>query len=57
MLLRLALALAIGSCAMILPAGPLPETTAQLTLTDLNGHKRSLADYRGKIVVLNFWAT
>ena len=56
MLLRLALALAIGS-ATILPAGQLFETAAELTLTDLNGHKRSLTDYRGKIVVLNFWAT
>jgi thiol-disulfide isomerase/thioredoxin len=28
-----------------------------LTLENLNGEKESLADYRGKIVVLNFWAT
>jgi thiol-disulfide isomerase/thioredoxin len=27
------------------------------TLTDLNGKKVSLADYKGKAVLLNFWAT
>jgi len=27
------------------------------TLSDLNGKKVSLADYRGKAVLLNFWAT
>ena len=27
------------------------------TLTDLNGEKVSLADYKGKAVLLNFWAT
>jgi peroxiredoxin len=27
------------------------------TLTDLNGNKISLADYKGKVVILDFWAT
>ncbi|MBV8864673.1 MAG: TlpA family protein disulfide reductase [Acidobacteriaceae bacterium] len=27
------------------------------TLTDSNGNKVQLADYRGKVVLLNFWAT
>lgn len=27
------------------------------TLTDLNGEKISLSDYRGKVVILDFWAT
>ena len=27
------------------------------TLTDLSGNKLSLADYRGKVVLLDFWAT
>lgn len=27
------------------------------TLTDVNGHPVSLADFRGKVVVLDFWAT
>ena len=26
-------------------------------LTDLDGHQQSLSQYRGKIVLLNFWAT
>lgn len=30
---------------------------ASLTLNELDGSPRSLSDYRGKIVVLNFWAT
>jgi len=30
---------------------------ADFTLTDLNGRTQSLNDYRGKIVLLNFWAT
>lgn len=30
---------------------------AEFTLTDLNGQTKSLSDYRGKIVLLNFWAT
>jgi thiol-disulfide isomerase/thioredoxin len=30
---------------------------AELNLTDLSGKKVHLKDYRGKIVVLNFWAT
>ena len=33
--------------------GPAPE----FTLKDLKGHPVSLADYRGKVVLLNFWAT
>lgn len=34
---------------------PLPAPT--FTLEDMDGHKHSLADYRGKVVMLNFWAT
>jgi peroxiredoxin len=35
-----------------------PKIEAQnFILDDLNGHKVSLADQRGKIVFLNFWAT
>lgn len=34
------------------------ETTApQLTLKDLNGRTVRLSDYRGKVVLINFWAT
>ena len=30
---------------------------AGLTLTDINGRSFSLADYKGKVVLINFWAT
>ncbi len=33
--------------------GPAPD----FTLNDLEGHPVSLSDYRGKVVLLNFWAT
>jgi peroxiredoxin len=35
------------------PALPAPELKAR----DLTGASRTLADYRGKVVLLNFWAT
>ncbi|MDO5562742.1 MAG: TlpA disulfide reductase family protein [Synergistaceae bacterium] len=31
--------------------------TANFTLSDLSGKNVSLADFKGKVVVLNFWAT
>jgi thiol-disulfide isomerase/thioredoxin len=33
------------------------EKPAELKLRDLSGNKVRLSDYRGKILVLNFWAT
>lgn len=33
------------------------KTAPDFTLTDSNGSKVQLADYRGKVVLLNFWAT
>lgn len=33
------------------------QEPAALALTDGEGKRRTLADYRGRIVVLNFWAT
>jgi peroxiredoxin len=33
--------------------GPAPE----ITLTDLQGREVHLSDFRGKVVLLNFWAT
>ena len=29
----------------------------EFTLQDLNGRKRSLSDFQGKFIMLNFWAT
>jgi thiol-disulfide isomerase/thioredoxin len=37
----------------LVPAKPIPE----LALKDLSGQKQRLSGLRGKIVVLNFWAT
>ena len=34
---------------------PLPAP--DFTLEDMDGEKRSLSDYRGKVIMLNFWAT
>ena len=39
------------------PLDPDPHEPASLTLRDLDGVSRDLEDYRGRIVVLNFWAT
>jgi peroxiredoxin len=40
------------------PSGSRPGQIApQFSLPDLNGGPLNLADYRGKVVLLNFWAT
>ena len=45
-------------CAVLMaPGGAAAEKPASLTLRDAHGTKVKLADLRGKIVVLNFWAT
>src|SRR6058998_176933 len=55
-------ALFVALCALIqsvLPVNGAPKETpkAELTLKDANGQRVRLRDYRGKVVVLNFWAT
>jgi thiol-disulfide isomerase/thioredoxin len=53
-LLCVVLAVLFGFCgAAWLEAAATPD----FTLTNLDGKAHSLAEYRGKIVVLNFWAT
>jgi thiol-disulfide isomerase/thioredoxin len=37
------------------PAGPLPE--ASVPLADLDGNNSTLDSYKGKVVLVNFWAT
>jgi thiol-disulfide isomerase/thioredoxin len=38
-------------------ASKAPEPAPDLTLKDLNGNDVSLSDYKGKVVLVNFWAT
>lgn len=47
----------IGMLALVLLAQVAWAATPQLQLTDLDGREHSLADYRGKWVVVNYWAT
>jgi peroxiredoxin len=52
----LAAALVLGGCASSAPApaaGPAPD----FSLSDLAGGRASLASFRGKVVVLDIWAT
>jgi len=37
--------------------GMLNESTAQFSIVDINGNKVSSADWKGKVVVVDFWAT
>jgi thiol-disulfide isomerase/thioredoxin len=47
------LAFLVLSCAALMSAADRPA----LTLKDMQGVAHSIEDYRGKIVVVNFWAT
>ncbi len=64
----LLLVLAFSFLVSLLPAGkalakellhPFPGTplARDFELRDLDGDKRKLSDYRGRVVVVNFWAT
>ena len=57
----LAIALLAVYCAATAAGGELKPwsggATPPLALRDLQGKEHKLADYRGKVVVLNFWAT
>jgi thiol-disulfide isomerase/thioredoxin len=69
---RYCIALALASLLCAAPTAaqlPLPELSHELTrlstpieapdfqLEDMDGNKHSLENYRGKVVILNFWAT
>src|SRR5579872_5444944 len=43
--------------ALPLSAAPKELPKAELNLKDISGQRVRLRDYRGKVVVLNFWAT
>jgi peroxiredoxin len=45
----------VWSMASRVPAVGMPA--ADFTLTDLTGRTQSLSQYRGKVVLINFWAT
>lgn len=52
-------ALALLLLPVFLPAAALGQTqeSPSLTLKDLRGRVHRLSDYKGKVVLLNFWAT
>jgi len=49
-------ALALPAAAQELKPSP-PTPAPSLELVDLQGTRHRLADYRGKVVLVNFWAT
>ena len=50
---RAAIPPAVPVMTAIMPARPAPD----FTLRDIDGKAHHLADYRGKVVLVNFWAT
>ncbi len=51
------LALIAGFLAHRLLSTRLPAPLPEPTLVDLDGHAHRLADWRGQVLVVNFWAT
>ena len=51
------LLLALSTLASELESYPDVAPTPPLALEELGGHHRTLADYRGQVVLVNFWAS
>ena len=45
------------ACVLLLAFATLPAASADFRLTDSDGKLHRLIDYRGKWVIVNFWAT
>ena len=45
------------ACVLLLAFAPLSAAAADFTLSDSDGKAHRLSDYRGKWVIVNFWAT
>ncbi len=48
--------MSVGLCAMLLLCA-MPSYASDFTLVDMHGNIHHLADYRGKWVLVNYWAT
>lgn len=46
-----------AACVLLLALAALPAAGADFRLTDSDGKLHRLGDYRGKWVIVNFWAT
>ncbi len=47
----------LSGCRSSAPKGAAGGGAPDFTVTDLQGKKLALSDYRGKVVLLDFWAT
>jgi cytochrome c biogenesis protein CcmG, thiol:disulfide interchange protein DsbE len=56
-LLVLLMCFAALVCATPAPTSLLHKAAPAFTRNDLNGNRVNLRDYRGKVILLNFWAT